>query len=775
MAFLMAGALCLLQGCGGGSGAGREEEQRPYASSEGSRNGETSMGRYLEKEVILPEEVTSMSDYPKAYLQRLENGDLALMESLAGLYLSSDQGETWTRKATPWFEELKASISRISLAPNGAVAVIYNSYEEESETSEDASEAVYEYFPEYLYVDPEGNTKRLTAPDQYLDQFWFGRDSRLYACDMDGKMYEMDTGNGKAKELFEVEGLLEHVSFAGSYMFAFTSRDEVILYDLENGIAAEKDYVLEEFIRNNTGSFGNDSGDGFRLLTAAGEQEDVLYLACSKGLYRHVLGGSVMEQLSDGGACSMGDPRRSLCGLAVLPDSEFLILYDQARLYRYVYDPNIPTVPEDQICIYSLTEDYTIRQAVSLFQRQNPEIYVRYETGLSGDGSITAEDAVKNLNTRLMSGSGPDLLVLDGLPLHSYGEKGVLTDLSRIVYDMKGENRLFKNLVDACRMEGRLYYLPVRFCIPLLVGDRKSVEQVRDLSSLADAVEMLREDSPKGSLMGFRTEEEVLKTLQMTCSAAWTDPEDGSINREKLTEFLRSARRIYEAETAGFTEEELEDARESERENRKSDIAGEKMHYAVASADALYVAMEAQKLGVGVSYRMDCEFNAVSTLAGQREDFSYALWEGQVPNGFLPESKVGICSGSEEKETVLEFFRFLYGRELQDLELPSGFPVNEASFGQLRENPRAGDWYEGAGIIISDDSGDRFSLEVQWSSAEDFERLRNMVLSASAVCTGDVSIEQTVCELGVKAVNGSAGVEETVDEILKKAAIYLSE
>lgn len=36
-------------------------------------------------------------------------------------------------------------------------------------------------------------------------------------------------------------------------------------------------------------------------------------------------------------------------------------------------------------------------------------------------------------------------------------------------------------------------------------------------------------------------------------------------------------------------------------------------------------------------------------------------------------------------------------------------------------------------------------------------------------------VEEIVCELGVKAVNGSAGVEETVAEIVKKAAIYLAE
>lgn len=50
-----------------------------------------------------------------------------------------------------------------------------------------------------------------------------------------------------------------------------------------------------------------------------------------------------------------------------------------------------------------------------------------------------------------------------------------------------------------------------------------------------------------------------------------------------------------------------------------------------------------------------------------------------------------------------------------------------------------------------------------------------MARSASAVCTGETEIEEIVWELGRKALNGSAGVEDTVEEIMKKISIKLSE
>jgi len=58
---------------------------------------------------------------------------------------------------------------------------------------------------------------------------------------------------------------------------------------------------------------------------------------------------------------------------------------------------------------------------------------------------------------------------------------------------------------------------------------------------------------------------------------------------------------------------------------------------------------------------------------------------------------------------------------------------------------------------------------------EDFAELKSMVESASAVCAGDAVIEEVVYDIGQKALNGSAGVEDTVEEIVKKAAIYLAE
>ena len=231
----------------------------------------------------------------------------------------------------------------------------------------------------------------------------------------------MDPVSGEAKQLYEAEGLSDYVCFTDSYMIDITSRGP-LFYDMENEMVSDGDKVLQDFIMEKVGDEIGSNTDSYTIVMVQGEEKAVVYFACESGLYRHVIGGTAVEEVMAGNLSSLGDPMMSLAGMAVLPDNEFAVLYTNGKMYRYVYDPDIPTIPDQQVGIYSLTENYAIRQAVSLFQKQHPEVYVRYEIGMTAGSGMIKEDAVKNLNTKIMSGSGPDLLVLDGLPRSSYRE-----------------------------------------------------------------------------------------------------------------------------------------------------------------------------------------------------------------------------------------------------------------------------------------------------------------------------------------------------------------
>lgn len=768
-ALLLAGSMVFLQGCGGkNSGPAAEERQQDASASpagkEEEEGKEKTMGRYLEQEVTLPEDMTQSSS-PRICMKLLDNGEIALLEQTAGMYTSADLGETWNRKDTPWLKEIgEAYIAHMTIAPNGAAAVIYG-----GGASEDGEEG---FHPKYLYADPDGNVKELSYPDEenYIHRFYFDKDSRLYGYALDGKVCEADLSEGGFQQVFETEGMTDYACDTDRYMVNITSRG-IVLYDRENEMVADEDKILQDFIMENAGNEIGSYSDAYSVVAAKGEQEDVLYFAWSGGLYRHVIGGTALEQVVDGTLSSMGDPMMLFLGMEVLPDNEFLVLYTGGKLYRYVYDPNIPTVPDQQVEIYGLSENYAVRQAVSLFQKQHPEVYIRYEQGLDEASGMTSEDAVKNLNTRIMSGSGPDLLVLDSLPLHSYIEKGVLTELGSAVETFTGEDALFPNLVDGCKEDGKLWYLPVRFRLPMIMGDKDTVANVTDLTTLADAMEALRKENPEGMLLGKEAEEEMLRTLAINCSAAWTDPKTGTIEEEKLTEFLEQAKRIYNAEVMGVDGKTV--TQKTEWYERSKDQSWARDYFSTVSSGALGIGMEEQKLSAGVGYMMDGDFTMVTTLADMDENLDYGVWQGQVKDGFIPQGLIGICAGAKENELAWEFFRFLFGRELQDIDMATGFPVNQASFEKLKENPRKDE--ENMSIGLSSEDGSEFSLEVKWVGEQDFEKLKAMVGSASGLCMGDTRIETTVCEVGARVLKGSIRVEEAVREILKKSTIYLAE
>ncbi len=766
--------LMFTAGCGkGGGGAAPEISSSPGESkdTEEEAEKEQSMGRYLEYQIELPEEFESEDSWGAAAVQLLDSGELALLEESQGLYVSADKGGSWEKKQASWLTDLSAKeayIPHVVLAPDGSAAAIYSGGADKPEGEEG-------YHPKYVYAAPDGTTRAIQYTDESdtLQGLWFGKDSSLYGFSIGGTVYEINREDGSVQELCKVDGMTDYVCFTDRYMVILTTRT-VELYDLEEGSLAPKDEVLQSFIAEQTGGEIGSNSDSHYVVMASGE-EDVIYLALDKGLYRHVAGGTVVEQIADGSMNSLGDPQMYLKGMTALPEDEFIILYHGPQLCHYVFDATVPAVPEEQLTIYSLEDDYTIRQAVSLYQKKNPGVYIRYEVGMSGDDGVVREDAIKNLNTKIMSGSGPDLIVLDGLPEQSYKEKGILADLTELEKSLTGENALFPNLVDAFREGGKLYSLPVRFRLPLMIGDPDTVKGITSLASVADAVERLRGEHPEGSITRQITEEQLIYTLGLSCSGAWLS-EDGKIDEVKLAEFLTQAKRIYEAEISGWDKAELQ-----EMQGRMKNLWGElgglvwEDFSASAPSVAIDIAMEESYLGIGTVKGMNGDFNTVATLVDQEDNMDYAPYPGQVPGSFVPDTCIGIYANSMENELALDFYRFLFGSELQDMDLPGGMPMNMASFEKQKINPNEGKGNASFSIGSSGEGGKSFHLEVLWVTEEHFGRILDMVNEAHTASRSDSVIGDAVLEIGAKALNGSLTVDEAVKEIVKKAAIYLAE
>ena len=91
-------------------------------------------------------------------------------------------------------------------------------------------------------------------------------------------------------------------------------------------------------------------------------------------------------------------------------DGSFLVscaMEDGVKMFRYVFDPNVPTVPSTELKVYSLEENKTIRQAMGEFQLSRPDVKVSYQVGMTGTDGITATDALRSPLDRDTRGKGP--------------------------------------------------------------------------------------------------------------------------------------------------------------------------------------------------------------------------------------------------------------------------------------------------------------------------------------------------------------------------------
>ena len=140
-------------------------------------------------------------------------------------------------------------------------------------------------------------------------------------------------------------------------------------------------------------------------------------------------------------------------------------------------------MPDKEVRVYALNDSPTVRAAITNFQQENPDVRVNFEVGTSGGAS--AEDALRTLNTELVAGKGPDVLILDGMPLQSFIDKGVLAELSQVI----SADGLIPQVVDPMRTDGKLYAVPTRFTVPVLMGKPETLEGLDSLEALAAAVQ----------------------------------------------------------------------------------------------------------------------------------------------------------------------------------------------------------------------------------------------------------------------------------------------
>lgn len=745
-------------------GCGKSNNDGNHADSQ-SKVDEQAKGRYVEEDLNSPPDAGRLTAMTK-----MEDGSLSVYDFYAGIYCSADEGVTWESKDSDVYEKYMEYYSRnMTLAPDGSGAMIYSS------KSEDESEEEFNMNLHYLYITKDGIVQELELgmdydTEDYITGFWFSPDSRLYGNSMDGKVYEIDIENSKPKLLFESSENIEYITFQNNIMIGL-SIEAAYIYDLEKQVLMDEDSLLNKFIKAQVKDGVIEYTGGYYALILTPSKEDrVFYIACGDGMYRYVLYGNAMEQIIDGALSTFGNPQYKVMALQENDKGEYLVQFSDGKFVKYVYDENIPTVPEKELKIYSLEDNKVIRQAISTYQRAHQDTYVRFEAGVSNSDGVTFEDAIKKLNTDLMSGNGPDILVLDDMRTDSLIEKGLLADISGTINEIHKENPLFENFIQQNEVDGKLYMLPARFRIPLIIGPQDYLKNSIDLNSLADTVEEIRKQRPEGSIMGIYKPQQALRLFGSVSGSDFIN-NNNEIQQDVIREFLIQTQRIYKADIAGVTKQDIENFEgESMSTSDYNRTSEEEAYYLSLQMNVPKVYIDRTVMGAGYVEGILLDFSMITSIMEEKNEIDFQEFNGQQKNTLIPNTIIGISAKSENQESAQEFLKSVFiENQMND---SNGFPISKKAFEECLENSQGDEQFGAMGF--PDDEGNTKILECYWPKLEHSQKLKEIVEKGIPYMDNSV-INEAVYSIGEKVLTEEIDVDEAVEEISRKLAIYLAE
>ncbi len=787
---LSAVALILAAGCGnqnsrtdGSPGNSQGETQESSLGDLG-----TAMGRYAEEEIDLTQKLGIVSG-----MKKLLDGTLIITDTSSGIWESKDSGATWENINSSWLDEMfeHAYFLDLQAGPDGTLGVIYSDYGEESGEEQEEYSA-FDFHPLCELVKPDGTVVpveiSLSEDEMYPNRIWFSDSGRIFVTTLGDKIYEVHE-DGSSELFLTADGRPQLLQFQGNLLIADGYDFTVpLLYDLEKKEIMEAE-ELSAFIEENYQDRDFNGGSWYDLYLFPGEKDE-LYLAGDKGLHQYHIEDGSIEQLIDGKLSRLGSPLYSLKGMVSLTDTaltdtaltggalvggEFLAVSNAGKLIRFTYDPNMPSAPVESLSVYSLEDSYSIRTAISLYQINHPEVYVDYEIGMAEGEAVTREDALKKLNTRIMAGEGPDVLMMDGLPMDSYVEKGLLLDLTDLMGDLSKEVDFYENLYQAMAKDGKIYVVPAEVYLPAVLGRKEYVSGMKDLTSIADEICRLREDNPGKDIIYSCNEKAIMKAFAPIAAPMWKK-DNGEIDQEAIREFLTQMKKIYDAQMDGINEKSLEEHRWMEEYNARE--LGEDWMYDITQYgnNEVYFAGDYLQLSMGVTTYPYGYWSLTSVTKNKGfENAMFAPAKGLCENVYIPATMLGINAASGKMERAEEFFREFLGKEVQTA--LGSYVINKEALEESfqPEEGSVGENGEYGMMAVIDEDGRETDFSVFIATEEEMEAFRSWLESADTPYIADMVLEKTVFEAGEKYIQEEQSLDETLETIEQQLAIYLSE
>lgn len=428
-----------------------------------------------------------------------------------------------------------------------------------------------------------------------------------------------------------------------------------------------------------------------------------------------------------------------------------------------------------------VSKDAYLDSAIQRFEAQHPGVKVEVQEYSSspvpstGDGKTKMirmkareqdiEKYVSAVNTQLMSGNGPDIMLLNDLPYEKYIDKSLLVDLSSLISSDKSfdAGKYYDNIFNAVKYKGKLYGMPVSVGIDILEANKELLEKYN----------ISIEDEDWGW-------EEFEKAAEAFMNAAGAEGTQGmyaltgmdgsmlisSLISRSFNRFVDKSRKTASFDSAEFVEllnmgRSMIDKgyiNTDTSEGKSADLASRgSTLFRVASVNSYMDLMLSRAL-----YSNGAEF---FKYPGEGEEQSFSV-----------DTMYGINEKSGNKELAWEFLKFLVSDEMMAEPSLVGIPVNKSASQTAADNAvkMSEDMGSGKGKAVLGINGQSIQLD-KAITREDANVILEMVGSASSYNKADRQILSILQEETKPFFDGQKTAEETAETIQDRVYTYINE
>lgn len=735
----------MLAGCGGEEQG--KEQASPMSKKENNKGG---AGRFLESEVELPKEIDDI-----VALRKLSDGSLGLVgenkeKEKYYVLTSKDLGENWEKKEMKGVPD--EYVPHVAMASDGTVALVgYARGGTVKGKQVDAKGTV----KDFSFQLPKSRS------ENQVWQMTYDTEGTLFVNDSGGSLLQVDPSTGSCKKVFDTKGVgVRYFYMAGDILTAVHD-DGVLLFDTRTKKQLGAERVLDELVKKNRKLSSVDTDTGTPMVFSAGSKNDRMVYANENGVFHFTRGGSVAEQLVDGSLTTLGSGDIIFLAQEMMDENHIFLAVSndgKDKLLQYSYDKKAASVPEQELTVYALDESNVVRKAVTSFRKKHPDVYVKLEFGLSGDDGVTLEDALNVLNTNILAKKGPDVLILDGMPLESYIEKGILADLSDVVAEVDKKDGIFANIRESSKKDGKIYAMPARILLPIIEGDEKVVQAGGSLETLAKYAEKLSKSGAKKSvpLKGART---LLRDFYYADSALWLK-ENGSLDQGALTSYLKNAKIMYDLNPDKKNEDSVD------KNIGDGTLGGSKVgtHSNFGLITGEWNMAFGSLAGI-YDVQMMCS-------ARDQTKANYDLLNRERVKSYIPSVMAGVTAGAHTemaKEFVKELLEEKSGSDTD------GIPVNRAVYEEVCKEKM--NEKEQPDICISGKGEDAKTYDISFVNLKqsDVDQLTGIMEGLTQPAMTNRVIQELVLEQGEKYLQGEQSLEQAAGTIMQKVNLYLAE